>query len=166
MISKHHVHRLHMVAADIRCFDSTAGGKAAHAGPSRRAACRRRRSAPNTKSGSKPNLNLICKGQVSTCRSFSVRRLSPASRRARAAATPGGITGGRATPSRGAGIATCIRCATSCIRLPCSDTGYCRYPLFCQRHVLAFQASEMHCLQCCPTADCLRITAMAALGSL
>jgi hypothetical protein len=57
-----------------------------------------------------------------TCRSFSVLLLEvPASpARARAAATLGGITGGLLCLSRGAGCATCMRYATSWMRLPCA----------------------------------------------
>lgn len=54
----------------------------------------------------------------SSCRSFSVRRFSPASRRARASATPAGMTGGRAVVSRALGIATWMRLSTSLMRLP------------------------------------------------
>ena len=37
-----------------------------------------------------------------------------------AASTEGGMTGGRETPSRGLGSATCMRLLTSATRLPCS----------------------------------------------
>jgi hypothetical protein len=40
-----------------------------------------------------------------------------------AASTEGGMTGGRATPSRGLGSATCMRLVTSATRLPCSKPG-------------------------------------------
>ena len=53
-----------------------------------------------------------------TCSSFSVLRLSPASLRALAASTPGGMTGGRARLSRALGTATWMRFTTSLTRLP------------------------------------------------
>jgi hypothetical protein len=57
----------------------------------------------------------------SSCKSFSVLRFAltaAAAAVARAAATPGGITGGRAAASRGLGTATCMRFSTSPMRFP------------------------------------------------